>query len=49
MTMLYNTGTRTHFEVNMNVEYKVIDNFLNKHDLKKFESLILMKFCGKSI
>lgn len=44
MTMLYNTGTRTHFEVNKNVEYKVIDNFLNEHDLKKLEDMVMSAY-----
>ena len=41
MSIEYNVGTKTHFDVNMNVKHKVIDNFLNEDDLKKLEDTVL--------
>jgi len=41
MSVEYNVGTKTHFDANMNVKHKVIDNFLNEDDLKKIEDTIM--------
>lgn len=44
MSIEYNVGTKTHFDVNMNVKHKVIDNFLNEDDLKKLEDIMMSSF-----
>tara|TARA_R100000995_G_scaffold80134_1_gene51692 strand:+ start:2460 stop:3002 length:543 start_codon:yes stop_codon:yes gene_type:complete len=44
MTVEYDVGTGTIFDIKMNVEHKVIDNFLDKNNLEKLEDQVMSAY-----
>ena len=44
MTVEYDVGTGTIFDIKMNIEHKVIDNFLDKNNLEKLEDQVMSAY-----